>query len=288
MRALIDLDMPCHEIGHIHLPTGEEDVWTGKPIKELMDLEAMKPIAHGRLFSIIAGSKCAAYNLYVTVGANFRHRIATIKGYKAHRVGMPRHHTDSIKTMFREEYDVEVCSDYEADDAMAMYQYQDLKAIADGYGSWDETVLKEEANTVICSRDKDLDTTPGWRFKWYLKNSKWPDGSPRTDLEVHNLKGDTYWVTAVEAARNFYKQLIEGDTADNIHGLYGKGPTNAWYKQLNDMETPEEMYEHVADKYYKYYRDYWKKFIIENGRLLHMLRSPDDEWKPPTDWEPGK
>ena len=287
MKSLVDLDMICHEIGHLKIPVlhNGEDLYDedGKPVKELLPYAEMVQIAKGRLWSIVVGCEAGGFSLYATVGRCFRHAMATIKPYKGHREGAERDSVDDIKDMFIKDYPVDVCTKWEADDAMAMEQHADLMEIVMEHQTWDEDVVRQHANTVIASRDKDLDTVWGWRFKWWLKNSKDAAGNPRHPDFIRVEKGEVYWVTMIEAIRNFYKQMILGDTSDNIHGLYGKGEKSAWYTQLDDMDNEQDMYDHVHRCYTKYYREHARTWLFETARLLHMKRTPKDEWWPPNE-----
>jgi hypothetical protein len=48
------------------------------------------------------------------------------------------------------------------------------------------------------------------------------------------------------------------------------------------MDEEEDMYEHVSEKYAKYFGPYYgPTFLKETARLLHMQRRVDDEWLPP-------
>ena len=271
MRVLIDADMPAHELGHLTRETGKQDD-EGNPIKELVPFKEIKDVAKGRFLSIAINSEAGGFSSYLTRGKTFRDRIATILPYKGNREGKDRDNVDLVKDLYHEEFGSKWCRGYEADDAMAMAQWDDLYDIGPKV-DWDEDLMQEQAHTVIASRDKDMDTVPGWHFKWKLKDKNTPDS------EVD--KGEAYWVTVLQATRNFYVQILMGDAADNIAGLYNVGGKSAWVKQLDAMETEEEMYEHVLDKYTKYFRSYAYKFLTETARLLHLWRYKGDMWMPP-------
>ncbi len=290
MKVLLDADMPAHEIGHIRVNTKEEDE-DGNPITELLSLEEMLPVAKGTFMSIIINAEAGGFKSYLTRGrSQWRNKIATIRRYKGNRENAPRDNVDAIKDYFHKTFASEWCNTYEADDAMAMDQWFDLQESAGkaAYGlppeKWDWGKVQQKATTVIASRDKDLDTVPGWRYKWFVSRTKKKhDGSELDDEERKVEKGEVYWVSWPEACRNFYTQLLMGDTADNIHGLHRVGEKSAWVKQLQDMEDEEEMYDHVADKYEKYYRQHWYTWLLENGRLLWMWRRLNDRWLPPAE-----
>ena len=89
------------------------------------------------------------------------------------------------------------------------------------------------------------------------------------------VKAEKYFVTEEEAIRNFYLQILTGDKVDNIVGLKGIGPVKA-AKLLKDCKTEVEMFEAVL----KAYDDNLDR-VIENGRLLWILREPNQVWSPP-------
>jgi len=140
-------------------------------------------------------------------------------------------------------------------------------------------------NHVICTVDKDLDNTPGLHYNWNK-----PD------------KG-VYDVGPVEADRNFYLQLLSGDSTDNIPGLFKLTGTRASPKKkdaVRECTTPEEMYRAVFDIYMdallvKYEDEHTEgsytvgyavaqatEMLKEIGPLLWMRREEGEIWTPPT------
>ena len=278
MKINMDLDMVAHELGHLRQEVGRDE--NDEPILELVPLEKVASIAKGRVWSIFVGAHGGGFNGFLTKGKHFRHKLATILPYKGHREDMARNNVDKLKDIFHRDLGAVWCTDWEADDAIASEQWADLFNVGSEHG-WDDDTLRKLSNTVIASRDKDLDTVPGWHFKWWLTDAKDREGNPIPEDLRKVQKGEAYWVTIIEAFRNFYKQMLVGDTADNIKGLFNVGPKSAWIKQLDDMDDEEEMYDHVEDKYRKYYGNYADQFIMENGNLLHMQRYKGDQWLPP-------
>ena len=64
---------------------------------------------------------------------------------------------------------------------------------------------------TIATIDKDLNNTAGWHYNWQ--------------------KDDLYCVGKIEADRNFYRQLLVGDSTDNIPGLFRITGTKAKYQR---------------------------------------------------------
>ena len=75
----------------------------------------------------------------------------------------------------------------------------------------------------------------------------------------------------------FYQQILTGDKADNIVGLYGIGPKKS-EKLLEHCETEEDLWKAVVEAY-----DGDLDRIVENARLLWLRRYPEQIWEPPTD-----
>jgi hypothetical protein len=302
MRVLIDADMIAHEVGHLRETLKDDkgqpyiDELTGLEAKgDLLPLARVVDVAKGRLLSIVMGSQAGGWRAFLTRGRGYRHDLATIKPYKGHREDLARNNVDGVKAALADDLGAIWIDDgREADDAMATEAWQDLLTVGSQFG-WSDDALRDHSVTVIASRDKDLDTVPGWHFKWWLKGGKDRAGNLVPEDLRQIEKGEAYWVTFIEACRNFYKQLLLGDTSDNIKGLYNIGVKSAWYTQLNDIgknvemaefedfeDAEMEMYEHVAEKYEKYYGPYYgPKFLRENGNLLHMQRYPGDRWLAP-------
>lgn len=111
--------------------------------------------------------------------------------------------------------------------------------------------INQHESSIICSIDKDLLQVPGKHYNF--------------------VKKEFYEVDEETGSRNFYTQLLTGDTSDNIKGIAGIGPVKA-KKALADSFTEQEMFSVVRDMYKN---DEW---MIMNGRCLHILRSLDDDW----------
>ena len=67
----------------------------------------------------------------------------------------------------------------------------------------------------------------------------------------------------LEGLKNFYKQLLTGDRADNIPGVPSIGPIKSG-KILSKCKDELDMFEAVWDKYYWCFslKSYPKRFII--------------------------
>ena len=136
-------------------------------------------------------------------------------------------------------------------------------SIADGYEADDSIGIAqslEPVHSVVCSIDKDLKQLPGNHY--HFVNRTWLEISP------------------LEAWRNFYYQLLVGDSTDNIKGCPGIGPVKA-ERLLRDCLTESTFYNLVAKSFYDVYKEEWFNHLQLNAQLLYVLRKENDTWKPP-------
>jgi hypothetical protein len=184
------------------------------------------------------------YTVYLTEGKNFRHKM--FPEYKANRLvsGMriPEHLKD-CKEHLKVKWDGRSVDNIEADDAVR------IDAVND-------------PSCIVCHIDKDLDMIQGWHFNWNT--------------------GELYFIDGSTALRNFYTQMIVGDTSDGIQGLSKKKPQKRTYKTkpLQDMQFYDDMEWYVYCGYVdRYGEEKAYDEMLMNGRLLYLLTSMDDTWE---------
>ncbi len=120
---------------------------------------------------------------------------------------------------------------------------------------WAEQAREAGDDYIICSIDKDLKCIPG---KHWLMHKK--------ELLV---------VSEEEAQRHYYEQLLKGDPTDNIPGVPRVGEVKAT-KILADYSTEEEFQEQVVGAYIIAYGDDWRDYLLSNGKMIHLQKTPDD------------
>lgn len=121
---------------------------------------------------------------------NFRNDIATVAGYKANRKDDHKPYWyQQIRNYLTEWWDAEVIEGREADDECAIVQHQSSE------------------DTIIATIDKDLDQVPGWHYDYGKKRF--------------------YYTKEDEGHLLFYKQVLSGDSTDNIPGCYKIGRVRA-------------------------------------------------------------
>lgn len=255
MKALIDFDWAAYAHGGATTDEGHPLSW---PLVASRISQQIENICHD--------ANCDEYEIFLTGSGNFRIDVATIKPYKGTRPTDKPHHYERIREYLIKFRGATLVEGMEADDAVSIEQMKDrsdchLRMMsAESYGEKTEDVYydyKRFSETVLCSIDKDLDMVPGWHYDW--------------------LKKERYWVDEVDGIRHFYKQLLTGDTVDNIPGLFGVGKSSTLLRKLDDMDSELDMYSHLVTQYEKRFGSYWWQFLLENAQLLWMLREqPDD------------
>ncbi len=192
-----------------------------------------------------------------------RYAVATVKPYQGQRVSSRRPDNWRFLREFLESYDgpefeVQISVDQEADDLFAQASHLD-------------PVPHE--NCVIYTQDKDMRMIPGVHLNWV-------DHSvvivpPGTWCIEHNDK--------VYGRKWFWLQMLHGDTADNIPGLYrmvvnGKevkvGEVTA-NRILAVCKDEVDAWSLVLEAYNTYYGEHGETHLSEQAQLLWMQRKPN-------------
>lgn len=213
-----------------------EEVYKPDPIENC--LHSVKMMVK----SILKGCGSDKYTIYLTGHSNFREKVAP--SYKANRVGMHRpYHLASCREYLMSRFKTVMVHGAEADDAIGIAHTEF------GYD-----------NSIIASLDKDLDMLPGYHYRWAVGNS---------DAVLYNQ-------TLLDAARCFYKQMITGDTTDNIEGLSMPAPSKRSYsdKPIDSMEYISEIYDYVWEGYLLKYKEesLAKEMLDREAKLLWIHR----------------
>lgn len=96
--------------------------------------------------------------------------------------------------------------------------------VTDGYEADDAVGMEQTEDTILCSNDKDLNMIPGEHYNF--------------------IKKENFYVTELAGLQAFYRQMLIGDTVDNIVGIGGIGPVKA-AKAIDHLQTEVEMFEQV-------------------------------------------
>lgn len=207
--------------------------------------------------SWIEGAGNGPYQIYLTGKDNYRNAIGTIQKYKGNRTSTRKPaHLSACREYLVRRWDAVIVDGEEADDALGYMQ---------------------TADTILTTVDKDLDCIAGRHYRPPWKGKE----------------GYLYEVSEVEADRNFYSQLLKGDSTDNIQGIPGVGDKSPFHKVIQSLTSPREMAEFCFEKYFDYELTLhcdkplhvlknlaYEKFL-ENGRLVWIRREKGELWEPP-------
>lgn len=180
--------------------------------------------------------------IFISGDNNFRYNI--YPDYKANRRNQPRpKHLEGVREYLVSSHNADIADGYEADDSLGIAR----------------TRLGVD-NNVICSLDKDLLQLEGQHYN-FVK---------RTFERISRWDG----------LRNFYTQLLVGDSTDNIRGCPGIGKAKA-PKLLEGCNDESDLVRCCWESYERAGSS--EDFMIMNAKLLYILREEGDAWKPPLD-----
>ena len=90
-------------------------------------------------------------------------------------------------------------------------------------------------------------------------------------MHYNFINNKAYSVTELEGLQFFYKQMLIGDLADNIFGVYQIGPKKA-AKLIDHLTEEQDMFDVVYDKY-----NNPKRFVI-NAQCLWIQQERGQSW----------
>jgi hypothetical protein len=178
------------------------------------------------------------WHLYLTGSNNFRLDIAKTAVYKGNRTAPKPPHHKELREHLVKHWGAIVFEGIEADDAIAT----------------DSTKLGDIC--IMASVDKDFDQLEGWHYNF--------------------VKNKHYYVDKVSGLKFFYRQIVMGDSADNIIGIRGIGDKRA-RAMFEEVEDEKELYRICVEAY-----EGDEDRVIENARLLWLRRYENQTWEPPT------
>lgn len=245
MKALIDADILPYEFGGM--------VQLEDPEKPL-EWAILRSLVDERIASILKAvgrAEAVDGEFFLTdSSSNFRIETATIVPYKGHRAQEKPYHWEKVRQHIIDAYGGSVQRGIEADDRLGIDQCGTAAKYL--YSDHPEPWIE----TIICSRDKDLNMIPGWHYQW----------------ECGKQKEKLWFQDETEAIRCFYRQLLTGDSTDNILGLFGVGNSSTLVKKIDEFVDERDMLLHVYAQYKNRFGSYAWQFLIENAKLLWILR----------------
>jgi len=185
--ALIDADVVLYRIAHTYTHwLHDAPLWSAECLPDARaDIDAM--------VTQITREALCDYSL-LCLSDKHSYRKAKVPSYKANRKSSKRPPAELLAVLrayMTENYDTRVFAFKEADDVMGIIS------------------TTNRGECVICTIDKDLDTVPGFHYRWH--HPEW--GVFKIDPKV--------------AARALRVQILAGDPTDGFKGLPRIGPKKA-------------------------------------------------------------
>jgi 5'-3' exonuclease len=196
--------------------------------------------------SRVATRKQVRYTTFLTGNKNFRMHVDS--EYKANRKDVKKpEHLPAIRKYLQTHHFAQVSEGCEADDF---------------FGQACLDAKKENMEPIVVSIDKDLNQIAGIHYNF--------------------VRDELYVVTERQADKVFWRQMLEGDRADNITGINQVGPKKAagMIPHSNketlkmDNDTAKEV---VIGQYKKEFGDEWEEKYNKNCDLLWIWRKVPDE-----------
>ncbi len=305
MTALLDADMFPYIVGYCH---SEEKFFealrltrertkakenTDSFFKEMSKLPQLKPIkdhVHSLVNTWTSNAECDSCVCFLTAGKKqYRFKLAFSKQYKNRDSKKPPFF-EFCRWYIQETYETVVCTKNEADDEMAIWQYQANELLVQDGAAQGSKQARLFSGTCIVTKDKDLRMIPGWHSNPNLEKGSpfWVDRigwlEPKYDSngKMTECKG--------AGLKFFFAQVLMGDPVDTYPGLPFCGPVAA-YDLLNGLTQEHELKEAVLEKYAarfgkkmikfkaytgeKVYVDFIKLFV-EQARLAWMQTCRDE------------
>ncbi len=201
---------------------------------------------------ILNATSSDSFSVYLSGDSNFRYVVNP--QYKAHRKDKPKPTwLNDCKQYLVEHWNAVVMDGIEADDGMGIAQRHD---------------------TIICSLDKDMLQVPGSHYQWEFSGTG-PTGKAWSKDAIR------WEISEEEGLKRFWTQMIVGDVADNVFGVYGLGPkkTEKLFESI-EGDTFDELNQAYYNLVKTLYND--EERLHSNAKLLWILRSEGAIWQPPS------
>jgi DNA polymerase-1 len=172
------------------------------------------------------------YEIFLSGKDNFRYKV--YPEYKQNRKDKPRPRWEqAVKQHLVDQWQATTVNGMEADDALGIAQ------------------CKAKEGTIISTIDKDLNQIPGWHYNF--------------------VKKEKYFVKPEDGRLTFLKQLLKGDSTDNIKGAAGIGEKKS-DAILFQLEAGREI--ETVSEYFS-----CKEELELNAQCIYIWRKQDDYWR---------
>jgi len=260
--VIFDLDMYCYlsapyglkieppqEIFDIDDDGPETVAFVMEETEMFLELLAKAKIKMTNLMQLTM-EKCWGTHMLAAVDGKFNYRADIFPGYKGERTKQPVQYAI-----------VKELRHWLVSEDIAIYA--DGKEADDFLRIWSEECKSLDIPFTVSSYDKDLFCIEG---------------------EHYDVRKDKKRIIGKEEAlKNYYVQLIMGDSVDKIPGVAGMGPKKA-EELISYCDNEEDMKSIIKIVYQDVYGDDWKNQLLANGKLIHIQRHWND-WFTLEDWD---
>ena len=236
MIALTDADIVAYRSAASAENEEDKDI----PLHRIDDL--MRRILHS--------TGATEYEAYLSGSDNFRKKIDP--EYKANRTQAKPKWLELCREYLVTNWKARVADGIEADDGIGISQSYHFNS---------------GTPSVVCSIDKDFLQLPG-------KHHQWEFGGTTAKGKQWIKEEQNFFVTPLDGLRCFYRQLLIGDTSDNVIGVQGIGKGKA-PSYINHLEDEIDMYLAVQELYNDNER------FEKNCQLLWILRKENEFFSSP-------
>lgn len=196
--------------------------------------QACDDLIDDKINDIVVNTGVTNMRVYLSGANNFRYDVAVTKPYKGNRDGLRKpQHLQYCRDYLTLNYKAIIVDGYEADDGIASDMVQN--------------------GAIHAGQDKDIKQIAGTHYNFVTQ--------------------ETEEVTPEQATLNFYRQILTGDSTDNIQGLPRVGDKTA-EKVIADPTTAvqdaKEYYKEICAKSLPdvVVADYWK----EQVKLIELIK----------------
>lgn len=256
INCVIDMDCLVYRCGFsVEKYDKETDTLTVEPLKHaLYNLNHM-------MKKVLEVTQCENYYTYITASGRSNFRFDIFPDYKANRkdVRKPFHYA-AIREHCVRRWKAEVVEGQEADDACSIKHCELVSSL--GF----TTLLftnPPKGTSIVCSIDKDFNNIPGWHYNY--------------------VKDEAYYVSEIEALRNFYLQILTGDTSDGIPRIK-KGWRQKEAEEKISKATTEEELENIVLREIKLNTNEQEvnttDEYVKRARLVWLRRKESEIWQP--------
>ncbi len=224
-----------------------------------MDIIEVEPLSHA-VYNVnsminycLNQSGTQEYKGYLTASGRGNFRFGIFPDYKSNRIGSRRPHWYSeIRDYMVEHKGAIVIEGQEADDACSIEHCKE-----NNFGFHPDIV-----NSIVWSFDKDFNNIPGWHGNFATKQ--------------------IYYVEEIQALRNFYLQILTGDTSDGIPRIKKGWRQKEAEEEINKAEEEDTLRQivksHIGRTLESKTDIEVNKIMTDRGRLVWLRRQPEELW----------